>query len=167
MVFMRYDYTLFILHHPFHNNLLFLKLNLTWANILSLSLRVGSGMTQLLITNGSKLMTANDSKLLTTNNSKLLTMNDSKLLKINDRQLLTTAESKLLTINDSQMWTTNNNKLLTINDRQLWTTNERKLLTTRFNKICHPSQRPRWQVDKEAIGLLRVQQCSSTYNPPS
>ena len=28
---------------------------------------------------------------------------------------------------------------------------------TRFNKICHPSQRPRWQVDKEAIGLSRVQ----------
>ena len=38
---------------------------------------------------------------------------------------------------------------------------------TRFNKSCHPSQRPRWQVDKEAIGLSRVQQCSSTYNPPS
>ena len=38
---------------------------------------------------------------------------------------------------------------------------------TRFNKICHPSQRPRWHVDKEAIGLSRVQQCSSTYNPPS
>ena len=38
---------------------------------------------------------------------------------------------------------------------------------TRFNKICHPSQRPRWQVDMEAIGLSRVQQCSSTYNPPS
>ena len=36
---------------------------------------------------------------------------------------------------------------------------------TRFNKICHPSQRPRWQVDKEAIGLSRVQQCSSTYSP--
>ena len=36
-----------------------------------------------------------------------------------------------------------------------------------FNQICHPSQRPRWQVDKEAIGLSRVQQCSSTYNPPS
>ena len=34
---------------------------------------------------------------------------------------------------------------------------------TRFNKICHPSQRPRWQVDKEAIGLSRVQQCSPTY----
>ena len=31
---------------------------------------------------------------------------------------------------------------------------------TRFNKICHPSQRPRWQVDKEAIGLSRVQQLS-------
>ena len=29
----------------------------------------------------------------------------------------------------------------------------------RFNKICHPSQRPRWQVDKEAIGLSRVQKC--------
>ncbi|MCS5551515.1 MAG: hypothetical protein NZ811_08380, partial [Gammaproteobacteria bacterium] len=48
-----------------------------------------------------------------------------------------------------------------------------KLLATkrqdliRFNKICHPSQRPRWQVDKEAIGLSRVQQCSSTYSPPS
>ena len=41
------------------------------------------------------------------------------------------------------------------------------LCLTRFNKICHPSQRPRWQVDKEAIGLSRVQQCSSTYNPPS
>ena len=26
-----------------------------------------------------------------------------------------------------------------------------------FNKICHPSQRPRWQVDKETIGLSRVQ----------
>ena len=38
---------------------------------------------------------------------------------------------------------------------------------TRFNKICHPSQRPRWQVDKEAIGLSRVQQRSSTYSPPS
>ena len=38
---------------------------------------------------------------------------------------------------------------------------------TRFNKSCHPSQRPIWQVDKEAIGLSRVQQCSSTYNPPS
>ena len=38
---------------------------------------------------------------------------------------------------------------------------------TRFNKICHPSQRPRWRVDKEAIGLSRVQQCSSTYSPPS
>ena len=37
----------------------------------------------------------------------------------------------------------------------------------KFNKICHPSQRPRWQVDKEAIGLSRVQQCSSTYSPPS
>ena len=22
---------------------------------------------------------------------------------------------------------------------------------TRFNKICHPSQRPRWRVDKEAL----------------
>ena len=32
---------------------------------------------------------------------------------------------------------------------------------TRFNKICHPSQRPRWQVDKEAIGLSIVQQCST------
>ena len=41
------------------------------------------------------------------------------------------------------------------------------ILLTRFNKICHPSQRPRWQVDKEAIGLSRVQQCLSTYNPPS
>ena len=40
-------------------------------------------------------------------------------------------------------------------------------ILTRFNKICHPSQRPRWQVDKEAIGLSRVHQCSSTYNPPS
>ena len=40
-------------------------------------------------------------------------------------------------------------------------------ILTRFNKICHPSQRPRWQVDKEAIGLSRVQQCSPTYNPPS
>ena len=38
---------------------------------------------------------------------------------------------------------------------------------TRFNKICHPSQRPRRQVDKEAIGLSRVQQCSSTYSLPS
>ena len=38
---------------------------------------------------------------------------------------------------------------------------------TRFNKICYPSQMPRWQVDKEAIGLSRVQQCSSTYSPPS
>ena len=38
---------------------------------------------------------------------------------------------------------------------------------TRFNKICHPSQRPRWQVDKETIGLSRVQQCSSTYSLPS
>ena len=37
----------------------------------------------------------------------------------------------------------------------------------KVNKIYHPSQRPRWQVDKEAIGLSRVQQCSSTYNPPS
>ena len=36
----------------------------------------------------------------------------------------------------------------------------------RFNKICHPSQRPRWQVDKEAISLSRVQQCSSTTRPP-
>ena len=41
------------------------------------------------------------------------------------------------------------------------------IVLTRFNKICHPSQRPRWQVDKEAIGLSRVQQCSSTYSPPS
>ena len=41
------------------------------------------------------------------------------------------------------------------------------VVLTSFNKICHPSQRPRWQVDKEAIGLSRVQQCSSTYNPPS
>ena len=31
----------------------------------------------------------------------------------------------------------------------------------------HPSQRPRWQVDKEAIDLPRVQQCSSTCNTPS
>ena len=37
----------------------------------------------------------------------------------------------------------------------------------RFNKICHLNQRPRWQVDKEAIGLSRVHQCSSTCNPPS
>ena len=29
---------------------------------------------------------------------------------------------------------------------------------TRFNKICHPNQRPTWQVDKEAIGLSRVHQ---------
>ena len=41
------------------------------------------------------------------------------------------------------------------------------IILTRFNKICHPSQRPRWQVDKEAIGLSRVQQCSSTYSPTS
>ena len=40
-------------------------------------------------------------------------------------------------------------------------------LYSRFNKICHPNQRTRWQVDKEAIGLSRVQQCSSTCNPPS
>ena len=46
-------------------------------------------------------------------------------------------------------------------------TNYMRLDLTRFNKSCHPSQRPRWQVDKEAIGLSRVQQCSSTYNPPS
>ena len=44
---------------------------------------------------------------------------------------------------------------------------ERENDLTRFNKICHPSQRPRWQVDKEAFGLSRVQQCSSTYSPPS
>ena len=37
---------------------------------------------------------------------------------------------------------------------------------TRFNKICHPSQRPRWQVDKEAIGLSRVQQCSLLITRP-
>ena len=44
-----------------------------------------------------------------------------------------------------------------------WRTALLQLTTlTRFNKICHPSQRPRWQVDKEAIGLSRVQQCSST-----
>ena len=43
----------------------------------------------------------------------------------------------------------------------------KKTSLTRFNKICHPSQRPRWQVDKEAIGLSRVQQCSSTYSQPS
>ena len=36
-----------------------------------------------------------------------------------------------------------------------------------MTSVCHPSQRPRWQVDKEAIGLSRVQQCSSTYSPPS
>ena len=42
----------------------------------------------------------------------------------------------------------------------------RPVILTRFKKICHPSQRPRWQVDKEAIGLSRVQQCSSTCNPP-
>ena len=41
------------------------------------------------------------------------------------------------------------------------------VFVSRFNKICHPSQRPRCQVDKEAIGLSRVQQCSSTYNLPS
>ena len=40
-------------------------------------------------------------------------------------------------------------------------------LFSRFNKICHPSQRPRWQVDTEAFGLSRVQQFSSVCNPPS
>ena len=45
--------------------------------------------------------------------------------------------------------------------------NMQQCCLTRFNKICHPSQRPRWQVDKEAIGLARVQQCSSTYSLPS
>ena len=35
---------------------------------------------------------------------------------------------------------------------------------TIFNKICHSSQRPRFQVGKEAIDLSRVQQCSSTCN---
>ena len=39
--------------------------------------------------------------------------------------------------------------------------------TKRFNNICHPSQRPRWQVDKEAIGLSGVQQSSSACSPPS
>ena len=38
---------------------------------------------------------------------------------------------------------------------------------TRINKICHPSRMHRRQVDKEAIGLSIVQQCSSTCNPPS
>ena len=38
-----------------------------------------------------------------------------------------------------------------------------KYKKTRFNKICHQSQRPIWQVDKEAIGLSRVQQCAFTY----
>ena len=53
--------------------------------------------------------------------------------------------------------------------RRLWPQEEADMKTAlrRFNKICHPSQRPRWQVDKEAIGLSRVQQCSSSYNPPS
>ena len=37
----------------------------------------------------------------------------------------------------------------------------------RFNKICHSNQRPRWQVDNEAICLSRAQQYSSTCNPPS
>ena len=41
-----------------------------------------------------------------------------------------------------------------------------QILLAKFNKIYHPSQRPRWQVDKEAIGLSRVQQCSSTCNLP-
>ena len=31
-------------YHQFHNNLLCLKQNFTWANVLSLSLRLGSGM---------------------------------------------------------------------------------------------------------------------------
>ena len=52
-------------------------------------------------------------------------------------------------------------------DRRSMTAVLKQLILTRMNKICHPSQRPRWQVDKEAIGLSRVQQCSSTYNPPS
>ena len=30
---------------------------------------------------------------------------------------------------------------------------------------CHPGQRSRWQVDKEAICLSKVQQMSSTYIP--
>ena len=30
------------------------------------------------------------------------------------------------------------------------------LLARRFKEICHPSQRTRWQVDKEAIGLSGV-----------
>ena len=36
-------------------------------------------------------------------------------------------------------------------------TKRKECRTNRFNKSCHPSQRPRWHVDKEAIGLSRVQ----------
>ena len=41
---------------------------------------------------------------------------------------------------------------------------------TRFKKMLqdyHPGQRPRWQVDKEATGLSRVQHLQSMCNPPS
>ena len=41
------------------------------------------------------------------------------------------------------------------------------VIFTRFINICYPSRIPRWQVDKEAIDLSRVHQCSSTCNPPS
>ena len=40
-------------------------------------------------------------------------------------------------------------------------------ILTRFNKICHPSQRPRWQVDKEAIGLSRCQLFDEKFGSPS
>ena len=57
---------------------------------------------------------------------------------------------------------TGSNSIVT--DKQLAFSVQQQDLTM---SICHPSQRHRWQMDKEAIGLSRVQQCSSTYNPPS
>ena len=44
---------------------------------------------------------------------------------------------------------------------------ERQRLWRRIEQDCHPRQRPRWQVDKEVIGLSRVQHLSSMCDPPS
>ena len=51
-----YTHTHIYVYHQFHNNLLYLKQNLTWVNVLSLSLRLGSGMHSLSFLKHLKLL---------------------------------------------------------------------------------------------------------------
>ena len=74
------------------------------------------------------------------------------ILYINDMYDVSKLHHIILFADDTNFnffyWASNIDDITNVVNKEL-----KQLDLTIFNKICHPSQRPRWQVDKEAIGL--------------